>query len=438
MINETTPSPSTATAPSTSTMTTATATAPATTTSTATQYDRTLDFKDLLMSGLSTTVGVGIFVILSNVIANARGFSWISMLITGIMVLFTTFSYAELSSIYNKNSTEFEYIRDITNEPIALIVTTFIILLDILVLSTVTIGFGNHLSFLTNLDPMKISVASILIFNYINFLGIRKTVNFSHIALLIKLFAMGILIVIGLYNIDTSKLFEKNIGVQNIMNGSMYALFAYLGFSHIINLTEESVQPEKDIPKALIYTVSIVTILYTLITVVSIMTPNLDNLAKSQVPLADVSKYLLGNKYGQLFFVVLAIIALADSLLMNSVSSSRYVHGMLERFIPNFSQIDLHPTNKTPFLSILIVVGIVLTFIFTLKDTKYTSLYGDVIALISLILVNSAAIILRYKEPIKKRNYRMPLNIGEFPILSFLGLTTSSYILYKYMYMNVI
>lgn len=84
-----------------------------------TKLKKVLTLHDLVFAGLSSTIGVGIFVIISNIVQKSGNYAWISIIIAGLLTLFTVFSYAELASIYNSNSSEYEYIKEVSNHKVA-------------------------------------------------------------------------------------------------------------------------------------------------------------------------------------------------------------------------------------------------------------------------------------------------------------------------------
>jgi APA family basic amino acid/polyamine antiporter len=199
----------------------------------------------------------------------------------------------------------------------------------------------------------------------------------------------------------------------------------------LINLTEESINPRHDLPVAIITTVAIITIIYTLVTIVALSTLGSKTLSHTTIPLADLSQKLFG-KYGQIIFKSLAVVSLADTILMTSVAESRSIHSIGETFIPHLNQIDFNQKYKTPFISIAITTIVSFLFVLLLQKVQFTAFYGDLIALIIFVVVNLIAIILRYKRPELHRPYKMPLNIGKLPIISVLGMGTGMYALYKY------
>jgi len=394
------------------------------------QYARVLSKNDLLFMSLSATVGVGVFIIIGHVSKSCGNYSWLAMLCAGIFSLLTAFSYAELSSIFNSNSTEYEYIKFASNsEKIATFAGTIIIISELLILASIAIGLGYYCCDFLPCSPNLIAIGAILLFNYLNFKGIKLSAEFSKYALIIKLTIIILLIFLGLYNMKGTKfLIEKNKNVSDLVQASTFAIFSYVGFSAAINLTEEAKDP-KDIPSVLITTTIITTILYIGITVALLIGLGSKRLGNSTTPLSDLSSVYFGH-YGYIIFKALAIIALSDTLLMTSIMESRYIHSIIENYVPNFNKIDIHPTYKTPYISILVVVIITISFIILFKSISKTSIYGDIITICIFIIVNFIAIGLRFSDDVK-RNYTMPLNIGKIPIPSVLGVIIGIFVIYN-------
>ena len=397
-----------------------------------TKYERVLSKNDLLFMSLSATVGVGVFIIIGHVSKSCGNYSWLAMLCAGLFALLTAYSYAELSSIFNSNSTEYEYIKFASkSDKVATIAGLIIIISELLILSSIAIGLGHYCCSFIPCNPNIIAIGAILLFNYLNFRGIKLSASFSKYALIIKLSIIIILIFLGIYNIKSSSvLIQKNQNVSDMVKASTFAIFSYVGFSAAINLTEEAKDP-KDIPSVLITTTLITTVLYIGITIALLIGLGSKKLSNSTTPLSDLSEVYFGN-YGYIIFKVLAIIALSDTLLMTSIMESRYIHSIIENYVPNFSQIDIHSYYKTPYISILVVVLISISFIILLKSISKISIYGDIITIIVFIIINLITIRLRFIEDEKiKRNYTIPYNIGKVPIPSLLGSIVGIFVIYN-------
>ena len=286
------------------------------------QYARVLSKQSLLCLSLSSSIGIGVFLIVSHVSKECGNLSWLAMLCAGIFSIMTAYSYAELSSIFNSNSTEYEYIKYASkSNKLATLASVIIIVSELLILATIAIGLGHYCKDFIPLNENIIAVFAVLIFNYLNYRGIKTSADFSKYALSVKIGVIVLLIFIGIYKIKTpGVLIEKNKNVSNLIKASTLGLFSFIGFTGSISLTEEAKNPS-DIPEVIILTTLITTFLYIALTIALLVGLGSTALSNSSSPLADISFIYFGN-YGYIIFKALIIVALLDSLLITSIKTT--------------------------------------------------------------------------------------------------------------------
>ena len=152
------------------------------------------------------------------------------------------------------------------------------------------------------------------------------------------------------------------------------------------------------------------------------------DLSTSQAPLADVAAVSLGV-YAFILLGVIALFSTANTVLMDLVTISRMAYGIaVKKALPNFLT-KVHGKTKTPHVAIFTVFIITVCFMF-IKDLEKIANIADLLLFIVFILVNIAVIVYRYKRPNVKRPFKMPLNIGKFPVLALFGLITSFMMIY--------
>jgi amino acid transporter len=117
---------------------------------------------------------------------------------------------------------------------------------------------------------------------------------------------------------------------------------------------------------------------------------------------------------------VIALFATAGTALVFLIAGSRMIYGLADAGeLPGiFSRI--HPRTRTPYISILVSMIISMVFVL-IGDIKLVAGITNFGAFIVFILVNLSAIILRYRKPGIKREFKSPINIGRFPVIPFLG-----------------
>lgn len=397
-------------------------------------YKRILNLPDLVFLGLSMTIGAGIFVLLNNVAGHAKQLSWVAILLAGIICLLTAMSYAELSSIFRNNEAEYGYIKSVTNDTVANISGVLILVADVFIMATVTLGLSYYIGTIVKINPVIIAIPIVLFINYLNYRGIRTSKNVSRVLLYMKIFILLAIIFLGF-------MFFRGVSGESLVNtegvnqhemfiAAIIGLFAFLGFNNLINLSEETINPGINIPKSLLYTLLISIVLYTLFTVSSLMILGSKGLSGTEVPLAAITNKLFGS-YGKYFFVVLAIVALFDTLLVTNVSESRYVNAVFSNMSKKFGAKDMSKYG-TPYISIGILVVLTIIFILVAKNMEKLAIWGDSLILVIFIVVNVIVIVLRYRVPDEERKFKMPLNVGRFPVTAGLAILISVYGLYVY------
>ena len=251
-----------------------------------TQLKKELGLFDVTLAAVGLIIGAGIYAIIGVASKYAKNFTWLSVLLCGIFAICTGLSYAELGAMLNKNGGEYNIAKEVFGNNIANFVGIIIIIGEILLLNTVAFGLGNYLS---TILPFKIPIIAgffLLFFAYLNYSGIRNSINFNNFATILEicgLLFIGLFGIFGRFGInkksqefsfsdlfDFSKINKKSL--INITIASSFLYFAYFGFDILIELIEETKESEKNIPRALIYGVGISTILYLLVSISALLT----------------------------------------------------------------------------------------------------------------------------------------------------------------------
>ena len=129
--------------------------------------------------------------------------------------------------------------------------------------------------------------------------------------------------------------------------------------------------------------------------------------------------------FGEKAFLILAIIALlstSGTVLVILLTTSRMIYGMGHEFKSKLLT-KISQKTRTPYAAILFTMILSILFVF-LKDIKMVASITNFTVFTTFIIVNLSVIVLRYKEPKVERQFKMPLNIGKFPVLALLGILT--------------
>ena len=138
-----------------------------------TKLKRTLTLLDTTVCGVGIIFGAGIYALIGIASGYAGNSLWLSFVLAAIMAAFTGLSYAELSSIFKSDSSEYEYAKKAFNKKIATWIGILVVLSGVFTAATVSIGFGNYFNALTGFPILIVALSLIILLSLINFIGIR-------------------------------------------------------------------------------------------------------------------------------------------------------------------------------------------------------------------------------------------------------------------------
>ncbi len=378
--------------------------------------------------GVGLILGAGIYVLAGKAAGLAGNAVWISFLIAAVIAALTGLSYAELSSRFTNDAGEYYYAWKALGKKIAFVVGYLVILAGIISTSTVALGFAGYFASLLGINYLIfIAIGITLLFSIVNFVGIKKAAWLNIIFTTVEVAGLLIIIALG-FNFLGSVNYLDYTSLWEVFSASSLIFFAFIGFQSVVKLAEETRNPSKTIPRALILSIIITTILYILIGVSIVSVMGWEQLGASNSPLADVAAIAMGSKA----FLLLSIIALfstGNTVLIGLISVSRMVYGMSKsNCFPSFLS-KVHKKRKTPVNAIIAVTMLSLLFIL-FGDVELIARTTNFMIFLVFIAVNLSVIILRFKNK-GESNFRVPFNLFNVPIPAVLGVITSIFMLFN-------
>lgn len=387
----------------------------------------------LTMYGVGLILGAGIYVLIGEAAGFAGDSVWIAFVLGSIVALFAGLSYAELSSIFPKAAAEYTFVKNaFKNNFFAFIIGWLTAITSMITAATVALGFGGYFSEFLNIPIVISAIALIGILSIVNFMGIKESSWTNTVFTIIEAAGLILIIIIGftISEPESVNYFESPTGFSGIVIAFVLIFFAFIGFEDITNIAEEVRNPKKVIPRAIILAVMISGIIYVLVSLAVVRVINWEDLSSSAAPLADVAKRGLGVQ-GHIIFSGIALFAITNTVLITLVAGSRMIYGMSREksFPPILAKV--HSKTKTPWLAIIVIMLTAIGF----------SIIGDIVIVANITVfaviitfgaVNLSVIVLRYTEPDIERKFRIPINIGKFPVLPMVGLGISVYMAFQF------
>ena len=269
--------------------------------------------------------------------------------------------------------------------------------------------------------------------------GIKESRNFSNVMVLLKMIVVALVIIVGGYLVFSNGLTfnwtpANDAGVKSFMpngfSGVMMAVsgvfFAYIGFDAVSVLAEESKNPQKDLPRGMILSLVICTIVYILLTLVLTGAVNYRSFDGVGDPLAFIfEKQNLNVGWMQFFVAIAAVIAMTSVLLVFQMGQPRIWMSMSrDGLLPPVFQ-KIHLKFKTPSFATIItglVVGIPILF----TDKTFVLDFTSIATLFAFVLVCGGVLLIPRKEK-EEGKFHIPYINGQFifPLLIIAGFATA-------------
>jgi APA family basic amino acid/polyamine antiporter len=253
-----------------------------------------------------------------------------------------------------------------------------------------------------------------LLITYLVYRGIKESRNFSNLMVILKLGVVILIILVGGYLVFSNGLTynwlpENDEGVKAFMpngfGGVMAAVagvfFAYIGFDAVSVLAEESKNPQRDLPKGMIYSLVICTVIYILLTLVLTGAANYKKFEGVGDPLAFIFEPdNLNIGWMQFLVAICAVVAMTSVLLVFQMGQPRIWMSMSrDGLLPPVFQ-KIHPKFKTPSFA-TIVTGIVVGLPILFTDKTFVLDFTSIATLFAFVLVCGGVLLLprKQKEP---------------------------------------
>ena len=390
------------------------------------ELERSLSLWQITLMSIGVILGAGIYVVIGEAAGLAGNTLWLSFILAAVVASFTGLSYVELASRFPTAAAEYTYVEQSFGKRFAWVTGWMIIAGSIIGSATVALGFARYLSAIIHTPVIATAFVALIIIGFVLFLGVQETASVTIIFTFIEAAGLIIVIFVGLPSFGAVDYTQMAQGIKGLLQAGVLIFFGYIGFEGITRLANETKQPEKTIPKAILISLLVTTILYILVGLAAVSVVSFSDLASSNAPLALVAQQWFGEKS----FIALSIIALFSTFntsLAMLLSGSRLVYGMAEqKGLPTvFTKVS--KKTKTPWVAIIGVVLASLLFLF-IGDVAVVANLTNFTIFVVFIVVNATVIYLRYKKP-TDTGFKTPGSIGKLPILPMLGIVTTFFLL---------
>jgi amino acid transporter len=385
--------------------------------------DRTLGTRQLTFYGIGTMMGAGIYVLVGKVAGVAGMYGPCAFLLAAVLAGLTAWSYAELSTRYPKSGGEVVYVqRAFRRKALSALVGWSVIATGVVSASAILRGFVGYLDVFVVVPHGLAIAAVVLLFFLIAILGVRRSLDL--IGAITVLEVLGLLVVIALAGDALGTIgqrahelvpttFDPDTTVP-ILSGAFLAFFAFIGFEDLANVAEEAKDPSRSLPKAILYSLVVTTVLYVAISLVAVLSLPMERLVASEAPLAEILAPR-GPRY-VLFISAISLVAVVNGALAQIIMSARVLFGMAEEGMAPRLFGRVLPSQRTPMWATALVCVVILVLATSFPVTELAAITSTIILFV-FTLVNLALVRIKVLHPHANGAVRTPLLV---PVLGFL------------------
>jgi APA family basic amino acid/polyamine antiporter len=377
------------------------------------KLERSLSLISVIAISIGGMLGSGIFVLPGLAAAKTGSSVWLAYLLAALCILPAALSKSELATAMPSSGGTYVYIERAFG-PILGTVSGIGLWLSLLLKSSFAlVGFGAYLSILISIDSNSTRIVAVFFLGIIlllNVLGVKKVGKVQIVIVALSLICLTLILIFGAPVINTRFLdpFLTN-GKTGLMSTVAFVYISYAGVTKVAAIAGEIKNPAKNLPRAMILSLFIMTTIYVSIAFVLVGNIPLESLEKDIKPIYTIANMLGGTYvgYGAAIIGVITLISMANSGVL---AASRFPFAMARhKLLPNFMS-KIHSKHLTPTATIILtcmVMALVILFLDVEKIAKLASAF----MVMMFIIVNAAVIVLRetsaqwYDPPFKSPLY---------------------------------
>ncbi|MDN3687252.1 APC family permease [Cyclobacterium jeungdonense] len=365
---------------------------------------KTLNLPLLIFYGVGTILGLGIYVLLGKVGGEAGMLAPFAFLFAAVLAGFTGLSYGELSSRIPKSAGEVNYIDEAFGKKhLSMAMGWLIVLSAIVSTATVVNGYVGYVHVFVDIPDWLVIVSITLLLGAVGAKGISESAILITVITIIEISGLFLVIFIAGDNLASfSARWNEFIPGANsadwekILLGAFLAFFTFIGFQDMVNVAEETKNPEKHMPIAIMVSLVILTVLYILVAVIAGLGLSPEELNQSEAPLADILAKE-GENYPKIISAI-GLIAIVNGVLVQIVMSARVMYGMAEKKMAPEIFGKVNSKTSTPIWSTVFATLFILILALSF-DLKNLAIATNYILILVFILINLALIAIKRKVP---------------------------------------
>lgn len=368
-------------------------------------------------------LGSGIFVLPGLAAAKTGSSVWLAYLIAALCILPAALSKSELATAMPSSGGTYVYIERAFGPVLGTVAGIGLWLSLLLKSSFALVGFGAYLSILISIDPGLTRIVAVFFLGLIlllNIFGVKKVGKVQIIIVALSLTCLTLILIFGLPEVNTFflKPFLIN-GKMGLMSTVAFVYISYAGVTKVAAIAGEIKNPDKNLPRAMILSLFIMTTIYVSIAFILVGNIPIEDLEKDIKPIYSIAN-MLGGQYVGYAAAIIGVITLISMANSGVLAASRFPFAMARhKLLPSFMS-KIHSKYLTPTSTIIItcsVMALVILFLDVEKIAKLASAF----MVMMFVLVNAAVVVLRETSA---QWYNPPFRSPIYPFVQIFGIVS--------------
>ena len=403
---------------------------------------RSLGVTQLVMISVGATLGTGILVILGSAVPVAGPAIWIAFVLAGITALLSAVSYAEMAGMVPVSGSSYSYSYATLGEGMAWVCGWCLVLEYAVSAAAVAVGAGSYVNQTLEIFGLAlpqalaagpgeggiINLSALIVVILATLLlvrGARESALANTVMVIVKIAILVFFVVVAFTAFNAGNFAPLlPMGAAGVTGAASMVFFSYIGFDAASTAGEEAKNPQKDLPRAIMIAMVLVTTIYVLVAVAAIGAREWDWFADSEAALVQIVSEITGQKWMVLAFALASVIAIVSVVLTTLYGQTRILLSMgRDGLIPRFFA-KVSPSTRTPVICTY-VTGAVVAIAASLIPLGQLAEATSIGTLFAFSLVGVSVMLLRKTQPEAPRTFRVPL----YPVTPILGIAACLFLM---------
>jgi amino acid transporter len=364
---------------------------------------RELTLVHAVLYGLGITIGAGIYVLVGLAAGRSGMHAPLAFLLAAVVMAFSAAAFAELGTRLPVAASEAAYVEEaFRRRGLALGVGLLSVATSVVSAATISAGAAGYLSVFLPLPSPVLIAGAILLMGAVAMRATVQSVSFAGLMTVVEVAGLAVIVAFGLARPEVvARLPEivTGLGEAAVLAGigstALLAVFAFIGFEHLVNISEEMKDQRRTLPRALFITLGLSALLYALVAWIAVVAVPPAELAASRAPLALLFERLTG--WPLVIMSAVAVAATLNGVIVNMIIIARVLYGLADRGqLPGvFARVS--PASRAPVIATAVGLALILVLALAIPLEGLADL-ASTGTLLVFAIVNLALIRIKVRE----------------------------------------